>query len=60
MLGVACPDALVLTFLRRLNNCPLTCSYIVAKDIVRKLLTVDPTERLTVTEALDHPYFQVT
>ena len=30
-----------------------------AKDIIRKLLTVDPTERITVAEALEHPRIKV-
>ena len=30
-----------------------------AKDIIRKLLTVDPTERITVAEALEHPRIEV-
>ncbi|KAF4528154.1 hypothetical protein B566_EDAN016798 [Ephemera danica] len=29
------------------------------KDLIRKLLVVDPRRRLTVQEALDHPFFQV-
>jgi len=28
-------------------------------DLVRKLLTFDPTQRITVREALNHPYFQL-
>ena len=28
-------------------------------DLVRKLLTFDPTQRITVREALGHPYFQL-
>lgn len=28
-------------------------------DLVRKLLTFDPTQRITVREALSHPYFQL-
>lgn len=28
-------------------------------DLVRKLLTFDPTQRVTVREALNHPYFQL-
>lgn len=30
-----------------------------AKDVVRKLLVVDPTKRMTVDEALQHPWLQV-
>lgn len=30
-----------------------------AKDIIRKLLTVDPTKRITVAQALDHPWIKV-
>ncbi|CAB3364419.1 Hypothetical predicted protein [Cloeon dipterum] len=29
------------------------------KDLIRKLLVVDPKKRLTVSEALEHPFFQV-
>uniref|UniRef100_A0A1B6M6C1 phosphorylase kinase n=1 Tax=Graphocephala atropunctata TaxID=36148 RepID=A0A1B6M6C1_9HEMI len=29
------------------------------KDLIRKLLVVDPAERLTVREALQHPFFQL-
>ena len=28
-------------------------------DLVRKLLAFDPAQRLTVREALDHPYFSL-
>lgn len=27
------------------------------KDLIRKLLVVDPTKRATIREALDHPFF---
>ncbi len=30
------------------------------KDLIRKLLVVDPAQRLTVNEALRHEFFQVT
>ena len=30
-----------------------------AKDLIRKLLTVDPRRRLTVAEALEHPWMKV-
>ena len=30
-----------------------------AKDIIRRLLTVDPTKRITVAEALEHPWIKV-
>ena len=30
-----------------------------AKDLIRKLLTVDPRERITVSEALEHPWMKV-
>uniref|UniRef100_A0A672GJA3 Serine/threonine-protein kinase Chk2 n=1 Tax=Salarias fasciatus TaxID=181472 RepID=A0A672GJA3_SALFA len=30
-----------------------------AKDVVRKLLVVDPTRRMSIQEALDHPWLQV-
>ncbi|MEQ2176484.1 hypothetical protein GOODEAATRI_028432, partial [Goodea atripinnis] len=30
-----------------------------AKDVVRKLLVVDPTQRMSVDEALQHPWLQV-
>lgn len=36
------------------------CSCVEAKDVVRKLLVVDPTERMTIDEALQHPWLQVT
>ncbi|XP_059478740.1 phosphorylase b kinase gamma catalytic chain, skeletal muscle/heart isoform isoform X2 [Neocloeon triangulifer] len=29
------------------------------KDLIRKLLVVDPSKRLTITEALAHPFFQI-
>lgn len=29
-----------------------------AKDVVRKLLVVDPTKRMTIEEALQHPWLQ--
>jgi len=31
-----------------------------AKDVVRKLLVVDPSRRMTIQEALQHPWLQVT
>ncbi len=31
-----------------------------AKDVVRKLLVVDPSKRMTIDEALQHPWLQVT
>ncbi|XP_023287298.1 serine/threonine-protein kinase Chk2-like, partial [Seriola lalandi dorsalis] len=31
-----------------------------AKDVVRKLLVVDPSKRMTIEEALRHPWLQVT
>lgn len=30
-----------------------------AKDLISKLLTVDPKERISVTNALEHPWMQV-
>ena len=30
-----------------------------AKDLIRKLLTVNPDQRLTVAEALEHPWMKV-
>ena len=30
-----------------------------AKDLVRRLLTVDPAQRITVEQALQHPWLQV-
>ena len=30
-----------------------------AKDMIRKLMTVDPTKRITVAQALDHPWMKV-
>lgn len=29
------------------------------KDLIRKLLVLDPNDRLTVNEALEHPFFNV-
>jgi serine/threonine protein kinase len=29
------------------------------KDLIRKLLVLDPSDRLTVNEALEHPFFNV-
>lgn len=29
------------------------------KDLIRRLLVVDPKQRLTATEALRHPFFQL-
>lgn len=38
----------------------LLCSFTDApKDLIKKLLVVDPKKRLTVSEALEHPFFQV-
>lgn len=28
------------------------------KDLIRKLLVVDPKQRISIEEALDHPFFQ--
>lgn len=36
------------------------CSCVEAKDVVRKLLVVDPSKRMTIDEALQHPWLQVT
>lgn len=33
---------------------------ITAKDLVKRLLVVDPSKRLTIDEALQHPWLQVT
>ena len=30
-----------------------------AKDLIKKLLTVNPKERLSITKALEHPWMQV-
>ena len=32
---------------------------VTAKDVVRKLLVVDPSKRMTINEALQHPWLQV-
>lgn len=39
----------------------LICKYFLEapKDLIRKLLVLNPNERLTVDEALDHPFFNV-
>lgn len=38
----------------------LTRTYCVeAKDVVRKLLVVDPSRRMSIDEALQHPWLQV-
>jgi serine/threonine protein kinase len=29
------------------------------KDLIRKLLVVDPKKRITIKEALEHPFFQM-
>lgn len=29
------------------------------KDLIRKLLVVDPKKRITIEEALNHPFFQL-
>lgn len=34
-------------------------SIFTAKDVVRKLLVVDPSKRMTIEEALQHPWLQV-
>lgn len=34
-------------------------SMVTAKDVVRKLLVVDPSERMTIDAALQHPWLQV-
>lgn len=33
--------------------------FVVAKDLVKKLLIVDPNKRLSISEALQHPWFNV-
>lgn len=39
----------------------LTVYFLVAaKDLVRRLLVVDPSKRLSIDEALQHPWLQVT
>uniref|UniRef100_A0A3B3D1P1 Protein kinase domain-containing protein n=1 Tax=Oryzias melastigma TaxID=30732 RepID=A0A3B3D1P1_ORYME len=34
-------------------------AHVYAKDMVRKLLVVDPKERMSIAEALQHPWLQV-
>lgn len=35
------------------------CFSVEAKDVVRKLLVVDPSKRMSIDEALQHPWLQV-
>lgn len=35
------------------------CNIEAPKDLIRKLLVLNPKERLTVVEALEHPFFNV-
>lgn len=37
----------------------LTVFFVEAKDVVRKLLVVDPSKRMSINEALQHPWLQV-
>lgn len=37
----------------------LTVFLLEAKDVVRKLLVVDPSKRMSINEALQHPWLQV-
>ena len=37
------------------NNCDLTDD---CKDLIQKMLTVDPKERITIPEALNHPWIK--
>lgn len=37
----------------------LTVFFLEAKDVVRKLLVVDPSKRMSINEALQHPWLQV-
>lgn len=39
--------------------CQLTLFITLALDLVKKLLVVDPSKRLTTEEALEHPWLQV-
>lgn len=32
---------------------------ITAKDLIKKLLTVDPDERATISEAMEHPWMNI-
>lgn len=49
----------MLTYVKCYTYSSKLCIYLVAKDLVKKLLTVDPLERLTIEEALEHPWMKV-
>ena len=56
-----CPS-LALSVFSHLRQEIITPTDIINKhfvDLVRKLLTFDPMQRITVREALNHPYFQL-
>ena len=42
-----------------IDHMPTNFFIILALDLVKKLLVVDPSKRLTTEEALEHPWLQV-
>lgn len=47
-----------MSFMYYYNHLKYLCS-LIAKDIVQKLLKVNPGDRLTIDQVVEHPWFQV-